>query len=74
MNKCSTGTLEYEVNYSSVPAKRWYVSRRKMAIQLVMPQEQLVWRVLEDYEAPIDEPSTPIAPLHQEETPGGIGA
>jgi hypothetical protein len=63
--KRSSGVLEYEVEYSSIPNKYWYMSGRRLSIELVMPQAQIVWRALEEKEAPIDKPSEPIKPVHQ---------
>jgi hypothetical protein len=53
------GTLEYEIHYSSVPDKHWCMSRRKLAIDLLITdlatvQGRTGWRALEE-ESPIKE-------------------
>lgn len=53
------GTLEYEILYSSVPDKQWYMSRQKLAIDLLITdlatvQGRTGWRALEE-ESPIKE-------------------
>ncbi len=61
LTKQSSGTLEYEVHYSSVPDKYWYMSRRKLALDLVITdsatlQSQITWRALEEEESLISQP------------------
>jgi hypothetical protein len=53
------GTLEYEILYSSVPDKQWYMSRQKLAIDLLITdlatvQGRTGWHALEE-ESPIKE-------------------
>ena len=53
------GTLEYEIHYSSVPDRHWCMSRRKLAIDLLITdlatvQGRTGWHALEE-ESPIKE-------------------
>jgi len=54
LTKQASGTLEYEIHYSGVPNKYWYLSSRKLAFDLV--QGQITWRFLEEEESPISQP------------------
>lgn len=59
LTKPLSGTLEYEINYSSVPGKHWSLSRRKLAIDLLITdlatgQGRTGWRALEE-ESPTKE-------------------
>jgi hypothetical protein len=53
LSKPVSGTLEYEIHYSSVPNKYWYLSSRKFALDLW--QGQTVWHTLKQEESPISQ-------------------
>jgi len=51
--KLVSGTLEYQVKYSSVPNRHWYSSRRKMIFYLDAPKKHIEWHFQEQDESPI---------------------
>lgn len=60
MTKPTSGTLDYEIHYSSVPNKYWYKTRRKLIIDLEITdlatlQGRKGWRALEEEESAINQ-------------------
>jgi hypothetical protein len=56
-SKTTSGTLEYEVEYSSIPSKYWYMSGRKFLIWLLESAVRLTFRTQEEKDSAIGAPS-----------------